>query len=108
MNPEKTDKRGNLLWGNVPQPKFNQNYITKESYSDLIHREGNMVYIEINEAGHYVLETVNAVGLPLITLYNGIWVVGEHAISLSNYTISAGSYLVLRKGSEIVSWKLIN
>lgn len=102
------DKRGNLIWGNAPQPKFNANYITKETYDDLIHRDGNVIYVEINQNGHYILETVNAAGLPLITLYNGTWSVGEHSISLSNYTIAAGSYLVLRMGSEIISWKLIN
>ena len=98
---------GNLLWGYAPQPRFNSNYITKESYSDLIHREGDVLYVDIDEYGHYVLETVNAAGLPLITLYNGTWTVGEHSISLSNYTIDAGNYLVLRKGSETISWKLI-
>lgn len=102
------DKRGNLIWGNAPQPKFSANYTTKENNADLIHRDGNVIYVEINQNGHYILETVNAAGLPLITLYNGTWSVGEHSISLSNYTIAVGSYLVLRMGSEIISWKLIN
>jgi hypothetical protein len=52
------------------------------------------------------LETVNAIGAPLKTLFSGSWGVGEHMIDASAYTINAGSYLVLRKDNEILYWQL--
>ena len=35
-----------------------------------------------------------------------IWNEGEHSVSISNYTFTPGSYLVLRRGNEILSWKI--
>lgn len=52
------------------------------------------------------METVNAVGAPLKTLFNGSWGVGEHIVDASAYTINPGSYLVLRKENEILYWQL--
>lgn len=36
----------------------------------------------------------------------GIWNEGEYSVSISNYTFTPGSYLVLRRGNEILSWKI--
>ena len=36
----------------------------------------------------------------------GIWNEGEHSVSISNYTFTPGSYLVLRRGNEILSWEI--
>ncbi len=75
-------------------------------YEDLIDVEGDVVYVNVSQKGTYTLETVNAVGMPLVLLFSGVWGEGEHSVSLTNYTLTPGSYLVLRRGSEILSWKL--
>ncbi|MBO6075556.1 MAG: hypothetical protein J6P15_00300, partial [Fibrobacter sp.] len=102
------DRRGNLLWGNAPQPKFSENYVTKESYAELVHREGDVIFVNIEENGYYTLETVNAIGIPLKTLYKGIWDVGEHSVTIDLNSLQPSSFIVLRKGSEILSWNLLN
>lgn len=68
--------------------------------------KGDVVYVNVSQKGTYTLETVNAVGMPLVLLFSGVWGEGEHSVSLANYTFTPGSYLVLRRGSEILSWKL--
>lgn len=68
--------------------------------------KGDVVYVNVSQKGTYTLETVNAVGMPLVLLFSGVWGEGEHSVSLANYTLTPGSYLVLRRGSEILSWKL--
>lgn len=100
------DRNGNLLWGYAPQPRFSSQFKTKDSYEDLIDVDGDIVYVNVTEKGFYSLETVNAAGMPLVTLFNGIWSEGEHSISISNYTFTPGSYLVLRRENEIISWKI--
>ena len=102
------DGRGNLLWGGVPQPKFGANYVTKEAYADLVHREGDVVYVVIEENGYYTLETVNAIGVPLKILYKGTWDAGEHSVTVDLNSLQPSSFIVLRKGAEILSWKLLN
>ena len=102
------DGRGNLLWGGVPQPKFGANYVTKETYADLVHREGDVVYVVIEENGYYTLETVNAIGVPLKTLYKGTWDAGEHSVTVDLKSLQPSSFIVLRKGAEILSWRLLN
>jgi hypothetical protein len=52
------------------------------------------------------LEIVNAVGIPLKTLFSGSWGIGEHMIDASAYSINAGCYLVLRKDKAILYWQL--
>ena len=51
---------------------------------------------------------LNAIGIPLLTLYKGTWDAGEHAVTLDMKSVQPASYIVLRKGSEILSWKLLN
>jgi hypothetical protein len=100
------DLNGNLLWGYAPQPRFSSQFKTKDSYEDLIDVDGDIIYVNVTEKGTYTLETVNAIGMPLVSLFNGIWNEGEHSVSISNYTFTPGSYLVLRRGNEILSWKI--
>lgn len=102
------DRLGNLIWGNAPQPRFNTNYVTKDTYADLVHRDGDVIYVNIEENGYYVLETVNAIGVPLKTLFKGTWDVGEHSVTVDLSSLQPSSFIVLRKGSEILSWKLLN
>lgn len=102
------DRRGNLLWGGVPQPKFSAEYVTKETYADLVRRDGDIIYVDIEEDGYYTLETVNAIGIPLKTLYKGTWNVGEHSVTIDLNSLQPSSFIVLRKGTEILSWNLLN
>lgn len=102
------DSIGNLLWGSAPQPKFSAGYVTGESNADLVYRDGDVIYVSVEENGSYTLETVNAVGVPLKTLFKGFWNVGEHSLTLDMKNIQPSSYIVLRKGTEILSWKLLN
>lgn len=102
------DGLGNLLWGSAPQPRFGADYVTRDSYADLVHREGDVIYVSIGESGYYILETVNAIGIPLLTLYKGTWEAGEHSVTLDMKTVQPASYIVLRKGADILSWKLLN
>lgn len=102
------DRRGNLLWGYAPQPKFSENYVTKESYAELVHREGDVIFVNIEENGYYTLETVNAIGIPLKTLYKGTWDVGEHSVTIDLNSLQPSSFIVLRRGTEILSWNLLN
>ena len=100
------DLKGNLLWGNVPRPEFSDDYIVSQSNESIIFRDGDIIYIEIENAGSYTLEIVNAVGIPLKTLFSGSWGIGEHMIDASAYSINAGCYLVLRKDKAILYWQL--
>lgn len=100
------DLNGNLLWGHAPQPKFGEEYKTKDVYENLIDVENGAVYVNVAERGTYTLETVNAAGMPLVSLFNGIWGEGVHSVSLANHTFAPGSYLVLRRGNEILSWRI--
>lgn len=100
------DLNGNLLWGSVPQPVFDRAYRI-ENAQDLISIESGSIYVDIPAKGTYTLETVNAAGIPLATLFHGIWNEGTHSVSIS-HTSAPGSYLVLRCGTSILSWKLFN
>ncbi|WP_249506684.1 LamG-like jellyroll fold domain-containing protein [Fibrobacter sp. HC4] len=102
------DKLGNLLWGNAPQPKFSEGYVPNEKYADLVHREGDVIYVNIEENGYYILEMVNAMGAPLKTLYKGSWDIGEHSVAIDVKSIQPSSYIVLRRGTDILSWSLLN
>ncbi|WP_407442804.1 LamG-like jellyroll fold domain-containing protein [Fibrobacter sp.] len=100
------DLNGNLLWGNVPKPVFSNDYIIEPFEKSMIHREGDVIYVDVESEGRYTLETVNAAGMPLNVLFNGNWNEGEHVVDVSNYNISSGSYLVLRKDKKILYWNL--
>lgn len=101
------DKYGNLLWGEAPRPQFSSEYVVGENRKDLIHREGDVIYVTIESDGRYTLETVNAAGMPQSVLFNGTWTEGEHSVALTNYNLNAGSYLVLRRGNTILSWQVL-
>lgn len=62
------DLNGNLLWGHAPQPKFGEEYKTRDVYENLMDVENGAVYVDVAERGTYTLETV-----PLVSLFNGIW-----------------------------------
>lgn len=100
------DRNGNLLWGNVPQPKFADNYVVKPGESRIT-RLGDVVYVDIDVTGYYTLETVNAAGTPLSKLFEGTWSPGEHMVQIPADKLKAGGYLVLRKGYEILNWQLL-
>ncbi len=101
------DRYGNLLWGEAPRPQFADDYVVGENRKDLIHREGDVIYVTIESDGRYTLETVNAAGMPQSVLFNGTWNEGEHSVALTNYNLNAGSYLVLRRGNTILSWQVL-
>ncbi len=101
------DRNGNLLWGNVPQPKFANNFVIKPLGKNRVTRVGDVVYVEIDETGYYTLETVNAIGMPLVRLFEGTWKPGEYMVEISAEKFNAGGYLVLRKGNEILNWQLL-
>lgn len=100
------DKNGNLLWGNVPQPVFDGEYRVKTSPENFFRVEGSTVYVTVSAKGNYTLETVNAAGMPLVSLFRGTWDAGEHSVSLDGHSFDPGCYLVLRRGLEILSWKI--
>lgn len=69
--------------------------------------EGDVVYVTIEEEGHYVLEIVDAAGMPLRTLFNGTWSEGEHSLTLIGRNMNPGNYLVLRRDNVILSWQIL-
>lgn len=99
------DGNGNLLWGSVPEPEFATD--AKVVRGNALSRDGDVVYITIAENAKYVLEVVNAAGLSLETLFEGSWKEGVHAVTLSAGSLRPGSYLVLRKDSQVLSWGLL-
>lgn len=102
------DRNGNLLWGGVPQPNFGSEFEVKNDQKDIIHREGDVIYVKIDVPGNYVLEVVNAMGAPQTTLFNGNWFAGEHSVTASLNALNSGSYIVLRSGNQILSWQILN
>lgn len=101
------DLSGNLLWGHAPSPVFGVDYPVAENTGEYIYRDGEIVYVNVLSRDSYVLEVVNAAGLPMMTLFNGTWNEGEHAVNISNFSLAAGCYLVLRQGSRILTWQLL-
>lgn len=102
------DKNGNLLWGGVPQPRFNSEYEIKNQLNDLVRRDGDVIYVQIDDAGTYVLEIVNAIGIPQSTLFDGRWSAGEHTVAVPKNISNSGNYIVLRSGNRILSWQIFN
>ncbi len=100
------DKHGNLLHGGVPQPKFgNMPSVGKDS--DVIYRDGENLYVNIETAGFYELNVVNAIGIQVLNLFKGSWDVGEHMVTMPTQNLQPGNYLVLSNGSEVISWTLL-
>lgn len=102
------DKNGNLRWGGVPQPRFNSEYEIKNQLNDLVRRDGDVIYVQIDDAGTYVLEIVNAIGIPQSTLFDGRWSAGEHTVAVPKNISNSGNYIVLRSGNRILSWQIFN
>ena len=48
------------------------------------------------------LELVNAASIPIITLHNGIWNVGEHSLKIDIKSIQSNSYIVVRRNTLCV------
>lgn len=101
------DLSGNLLWGHAPSPTFDIDYPIAENTGEYIYRDGEIIYVNVSSRDSYVLQVVNAAGLPMATLFNGTWSEGEHAVNISNFSLSAGCYLVLRRGTRILTWQLL-
>ena len=101
------DLSGNLLWGHAPSPIFDVDYPIAENTGEYIYRDGEIIYVNVSSRDSYVLQVVNAAGLPMATLFNGTWNEGEHAVNISDFSLSAGCYLVLRRGSRILTWQLL-
>lgn len=101
------DLSGNLLWGHAPSPIFDVDYPIAENIGEYIYRDGEIIYVNVSSRDSYVLQVVNAAGLPMATLFNGTWNEGEHSVNVSDFSLSAGCYLVLRQGSRILTWQLL-
>lgn len=101
------DLSGNLLWGHAPSPTFDVDYPIAENTGEYIYRDGEIIYVNVSSRDSYVLQVVNAAGLPMATLFNGTWNEGEHAVNISDFSLSAECYLVLRRGSRIITWQLL-
>ncbi|MCQ2123190.1 MAG: hypothetical protein MJZ25_03315 [Fibrobacter sp.] len=46
---------------------------------------------------------MNAAGISVGKIYNGSWSAGEHYISIEDVQLVSGEYLVLRRGTAILS-----
>ncbi len=84
-----------------------ENCGTVNSPSNKLLMDSEGVTVRIDTDAVYVLEVVNAAGIPLQTLFSGHLTVGEHYIGTRNVTLDRGNYLVLRRGNTIISRLLI-
>ena len=101
------DLNGNLLWGSVPQPNFQNNVIASDSGASRVTRVGDVVYVNIDQTGYFYLETVDAFGTVKNRLFEGTWSVGEHTVQIPTSAMQPGRYLVLRRGNTILNWQLL-
>lgn len=101
------DLYGNLMWGNAPRPAFQEKIVVPEDNGEILFREGDVVYVVVESKDSYSLQVVNAAGLPLETLFKGVWSQGEHAVDISGIHPLPGTYLVLRRGNQILTWQLL-
>ncbi len=101
------DLYGNLMWGNVPQPAFQEKIVVPEDNGEILFREGDVIYVIVESKDSYSLQVVNAAGIPLETLFEGVWNQGEHAVDISGLHPLPGTYLVLRRGTQILTWQLL-
>ncbi len=100
------DLAGNVLWGHAPAPTFKTGNMAEPSDA-FIERDGDYLYIDITEKDYYALQVVNAIGMPIVDLFQGVWEEGEHVVSLVDYTLAPGTYLVLRRNANILTWELL-
>ena len=101
------DRNGNLLWGGVPRPNFQNNVVESDSGASRVTRVGDMVYVNIDQTGYYYLEVVDAFGTVKNRLFEGTWNVGEHTVQIPASAMKPGRYLVLRRGNTILNWQLL-
>lgn len=101
------DLNGNLLWGNVPRPNFQNNVVASDSGASRVTRVGDMLYIRVDQTGYYYLEIVDAFGSPQGRLFEGTWVAGEYAVQIPSSAMNPGRYVVLRRGNTILNWQLL-
>ena len=99
--------KGNLLWGNVPRPNFQNNVVVNDSGASRVTRVGDMVYVNIDQTGYYYLEVVDAFGTLKNRIFEGTWNVGEHTVQIPASAMTAGRYIVLRRGNTILNWQLL-
>ncbi len=101
------DLNGNLLWGKVPRPNFQNNVVASDSGANRVTRVGDMVYVNIDQTGYYYLEVVDAFGTLKNRIFEGTWNVGEHTVQMPASAMKAGRYIVLRRGNTILNWQLL-
>ena len=101
------DRNGNLLWGGVPRPNFQNNVVASDSGANRVTRVGDMVYVNIDQTGYYYLEVVDAFGTVKNRIFEGTWNVGEHTVQIPASAMKAGRYIVLRRGNTILNWQLL-
>ena len=101
------DRNGNLLWGKVPRPSFQNNVVASDSGVSRVTRVGDMVYVNIDQTGYYYLEVVDAFGTVKNRLFEGTWNVGEHTVQIPASAMKPGRYIVLRRGNTILNWQLL-
>ncbi|MBO7061883.1 MAG: hypothetical protein J6W54_12435 [Fibrobacter sp.] len=101
------DLNGNLLWGGVPRPNFQNNVVASDSGANRVTRVGDMVYVNIDQTGYYYLEVVDAFGTVKNRIFEGTWNVGEHTVQIPASAMRAGRYIVLRRGNTILNWQLL-
>lgn len=101
------DRNGNLLWGNVPRPNFQNNVVASDSGASRVTRVGDVVYVNIDQTGYYYLEVVDAFGTVKNRLFEGTWNVGEHTVQIPASAMQPGRYIVLRRGNTILNWQLL-
>ena len=101
------DRNGNLLWGKVPRPNFQNNVVVSDSGASRLTRVGDVVYVNIDQTGYYYLEVVDAFGTLKNRLFEGTWNVGEHTVQIPASAMKPGRYIVLRRGNTILNWQLL-
>jgi hypothetical protein len=101
------DRNGNLLWGNVPRPNFQNNVVASDPGSSRVTRVGDVVYVNVDQTGYYYLEVVDAFGTVKNRLFEGTWTAGEHTVQIPASAMQPGRYIVLRRGNTILNWQLL-
>ena len=101
------DRNGNLLWGGVPRPNFQNNVVASDSGTSRVTRVGDVVYVNVDQTGYYYLEVVDAFGTVKNRLFEGTWNIGEHTVQIPASVMQPGRYIVLRRGNTILNWQLL-
>lgn len=103
------DLNRNLLWGATPRPTNALPEIPGVgNYGDYVVIDPDGITVDVPDDGRYTLEMVNASGTSQAVIFSGNWSAGEHYMSTKNITLISGQYIVLRKGTTILSRVYIN